>query len=990
MPSDHGQVVNANSKAKVFISYARRDLTFVDRLDAALKARGIEALIDRTEIYAFEDWWKRIEALIAQADTIVFVLSPDAVRPESVCLKEVTFAQSLNKRFAPIVCQDVANDAVPETLRRLNWIFFDDTTQFEVNADRLAEALSSDIDWIRKHTEFGTQARRWSLVGRPGPRGLLLRSPVLEEAERWIAARPEGAPMPTEETQALIAESRRAATRRRNIVTGGLAAGLLLATGLAGLAYWQREIAVEQRMTAIEQRNRAQIAQSRLIADVATREAEAGDVLTAMLLALDGLPDARGGVDRPYVPEAELALFNSRQRLREITVLKGHERFLTGATFSPDGSRVVTASNDATARLWDAITGEEIAALKGHEAPVWTAVFSSDGRRIMTASQDQTARLWDAASGKEIAVLRDTEKLASAALSPDGRLAITTSRTPVARLWDVETGKEIGVFDIGIPVLSAQFSPDGRHVIFGVNNRTAQIWDVASRTEVALFFGLTEPVVNAAFSPDGQRVVTASLDGPRIWDVESRKELTVFKGHSGFHVHSAEFSPDGRYVLTAADDWTARIWDAASGAEVAVLRGHRDGVISAAFSREGRRVVTASFDLSARIWDAEPGDRNRNVLPPAPGSNVIGAAFNRDGSRAIALSSEIFRKNTVVVLEAETGQQLGGFEVHGDIETSELSPESRYIVSSPRDRSGTQLRNAETGETISVLADHADRVWRARFSRDGRLVVTASDDKTARVWNVATGELIALLSGHDHSVTSAALSPDSRHVVTTSNDVRLWDVVTSTQVGILGMDATSHGPAVFSPDGRTILTTSNDGTVRLWDVATRSQVHAIKVVDTTNVNTNFYIPVATFSPDGRQILIAYTGDNYAQIWDAQTGQLIRVLAWHGRVVTRATFSPDGRRVVTASADGTSRLWDAATGQSIGILPAHPGYGSGEVYSRDGRRLLTWSSDGSGQKVRLWQVFADTQELVDATKRVVPRCLTPSQRQQAHIDPEPPA
>ena len=91
------------SKAKVFISYSRKDLGFTDRLEAALKARGVEPLVDRTEIYAFEEWWKRIEALIARADTVVFVLSPESVVSD-VALREIAFAASLNKRFAPIVC----------------------------------------------------------------------------------------------------------------------------------------------------------------------------------------------------------------------------------------------------------------------------------------------------------------------------------------------------------------------------------------------------------------------------------------------------------------------------------------------------------------------------------------------------------------------------------------------------------------------------------------------------------------------------------------------------------------------------------------------------------------------------------------------------------------------------------------------------------------------------------------------------------------------
>src|ERR1700730_3474674 len=126
------------SKAKVFISYSRKDMAFADRLEAALKARGFEPLIDRTDIYAFEKWWERIEALVARADSIVFVLSPEAVGSE-VALVEVAFAASLNKRFAPVVWHRVDDKLVPEELAKLNFIFFDDETQFDDRAEQLAE-----------------------------------------------------------------------------------------------------------------------------------------------------------------------------------------------------------------------------------------------------------------------------------------------------------------------------------------------------------------------------------------------------------------------------------------------------------------------------------------------------------------------------------------------------------------------------------------------------------------------------------------------------------------------------------------------------------------------------------------------------------------------------------------------------------------------------------------------------------------------------------
>jgi TIR domain len=178
--ADTTQARTSEAKTRVFISYSRKDMAFADQLEVALKARGFEVLIDREEIYAFEDWWKRIEALIGRADTVVFVLSPDAVKSD-VALKEVTYAASLNKRFAPIVCKRVEDSVVPDALRRLNFIFFDDQERFNASADRLAEALQTDIGWIRRHTEFGDAAHRWVEAGRPG--GMLLRPPVLDQAE---------------------------------------------------------------------------------------------------------------------------------------------------------------------------------------------------------------------------------------------------------------------------------------------------------------------------------------------------------------------------------------------------------------------------------------------------------------------------------------------------------------------------------------------------------------------------------------------------------------------------------------------------------------------------------------------------------------------------------------------------------------------------------------------------------------------------------------
>jgi formylglycine-generating enzyme required for sulfatase activity len=207
------QEATREATAKVFISYSRKDMAFADRLEVALRKRGFEPLIDRTHVYAFEEWWKRVENLIASADTLVFVLSPDAIRPGTTALKEVEFAASLNKRFAPIIFRPVDEKCVPEALAKFNFIFFTDQERFDESADNLAKALNTNINWIRQHTDLGDQARRWSLAERPN--GLLLRSPYLEQSEFWMSSRPKNAPAPTPETLAYIEQSRRATNRQK-------------------------------------------------------------------------------------------------------------------------------------------------------------------------------------------------------------------------------------------------------------------------------------------------------------------------------------------------------------------------------------------------------------------------------------------------------------------------------------------------------------------------------------------------------------------------------------------------------------------------------------------------------------------------------------------------------------------------------------------------------------------------------------------------------
>ena len=126
---------------------------------------------------------------------------------------------------------------------------------------------------------------------------------------------------------------------------------------------------------------------------------------------------------------------------------------MLSAAFSPDGQRIVTASQDKTARVWDATTGKPIGEpLKVHDNFLFSAAFSPDGQRIVTVS-DETSRIWDATTGERIGELRGYDiDWTAGFFSPDGKRIVTWSDT-MARKWDVfrDTQAFVSVAKTAIP-----------------------------------------------------------------------------------------------------------------------------------------------------------------------------------------------------------------------------------------------------------------------------------------------------------------------------------------------------------------------------------------------------------------------------------------------------------------------------------------------------------------------------------------------------------
>jgi WD40 repeat protein len=320
----------------------------------------------------------------------------------------------------------------------------------------------------------------------------------------------------------------------------------------------------------------------------------------------------------------------TEQRADTALKLQGHTGVITSASFSPDGTRILTTSTDHTARVWDARTGLQLTPAFDHDDEVVSGVFSRDGRQIATGTDGGKIAIWDSSTGKKLVSTMELKGSAwSVTFSPDGKTVAAASEEGKARIWDAATGNPLSpLIEYHESAYSVSFSSDGKSLLIATGDDFADLRD--SRTGKRIFrFPRRNTIYSAQFSPDDKRIVTACADATaETWDAHSGAPTGVVMSH-GFGVGSAEFNSDASLIVTASRDHTARIWNANSGKLMGTLQ-HPTVVGKAAFSPDSRLVATVAGDRAVRLWDTRSGDQIQ--LPTVTSGGSPNFSFSPDGS----------------------------------------------------------------------------------------------------------------------------------------------------------------------------------------------------------------------------------------------------------------------------------------------------------------------------------------------------------------------
>ena len=716
----------------------------------------------------------------------------------------------------------------------------------------------------------------------------VLAAPILDWRRRHVAeaqrAEHEAKQREADRMRVEAEEEARSERRRARIFRALAIAAAVFAAGVAVLAVF----AVRAKQEA-DSEELAALATAQLTTDPA-------ESVRLASKALEGR----------VTPEAEAALRLGLGAMRVQTVFTGHDEWVNTAAYSPDGQRVVTASDDGTVRVWDPGTGRQLALMRGHKGPVNSARFDARGARVISAGGDETARVWDASDGRRLAVVRPRAGVLDregVALSSDGtRIAtigpsLSSTSRGGAPIWDATSGRRIRTLGLDTDVWSVAFSPDGRFVATGVDSSVRIIELGTGELEAKLAVGADEVVTHVEFSPRGRALVASTEEDAYFWRDWRRDDGRESLGDPD---GMPRFRPGGGSFVTIAGT-EAVVWGGGTGAELYTLSGHRDYVLNAALSRDGR-AVTGSQDGSARVW-------------------------------------------------SRTGEILAELRGHSDSVTdASFAPDGRTVVTAGAD--GT----ARVWETPAgrVLRGHSEWLMDAQFSRTGRRVLTVSNDGTARVWSAADGRLVKEIDvAKDDDLNAAALTPDGKWVVTAGDNG---------QVRIAGVNGGQRrgweepgpvGDVSVSDDGRFVVTAVGppaDSEALAWNAVIHDLRDPGKPTATLKGH-GLEINTARFSPDGRFVVTAGL-DRTARIWRASGRGKPLVLREHGGNVWTANWSSDGRRVVTAGNDGTVIVWRASSGRAEQILRGFEGPPRSAVFGHGDRWVVAAGIDGT---TRIWDV-----------------------------------
>ena len=422
----------------------------------------------------------------------------------------------------------------------------------------------------------------------------------------------------------------------------------------------------------------------------------------------------------------------STQNWELVSEIAGPSRRLRSVAFSPSGALLAIAGESKNIEILDARTKRQTATLTGHAGTIWALRFSPDGSRIASASADGTIKVWSTQAGNELRLRGHARHVYSVAFSEDGKHFASGGQDGAVLLREaLATDVKYRLEGHSASIADIAFSPDGTRLVSAADDNTIRVWDTSSGKQVAVLQGHTAALRAVQYSPDGARLVSSSYDGTiRIWDAQSYETNATIIAKQGA-VYDVAFSADGALIVSAGRDNKVKLWNALSGREVRSFVGHTGRIKTLAFDVNSEQLVSGGYDKYARLWDVKSGEQISRMLSASGG--VSGIDFSPDGNRVAASGGNVFQVfNTA-------GTEILSFRAPGNIGFSQVAfngDGTKLAAALAGPGSPVHVWDAPRDHETEIWSGHTGTVTSVSFSQDGTRIYSASDGERI-VWSVA-------------------------------------------------------------------------------------------------------------------------------------------------------------------------------------------------------------------------------------------------------------